>query len=996
MPNIAYVAVVFDSAASLARGRQLIAARVPALGAQLPKGVGIQVGPVTSSAGWVYSYAILDEAHGQSALSLRQLQDRVVQPALQRVPGVAEVAAIGGALPQAIVEAKAAALNAYDISFGELVAALRTRFESNPHLSLAELEAATIATERTGDDGIPLSELARVRADLAPLDGVTEFGGEPVVVGGIVVAKRDAPLRGVALGVRRALEQIKPRLPASVKIVTTYDRLPFAEGVQDTLLHVLLEEIAVVALVILVFLLHVRSALVPLLTLPLVLLLTCGVMWALGTPATVMSLGGIGIALGLAIDAEVVALDACHRRIEALGSHASAGERREQLIAAAARFAPAILTSLVITALSFLPVFAFVGETGRLLFPLALSKTLVIAAAALVALTLAPALRDRLLRGSVIAEFRNPLTRLLVWIYRPFLYFALERPRLTLATAGLALLSCVPIAFRLGGEFLPRIDEGNLLFMPTTLLEVPLAEAQGALIEQNRVLRGFTEVATVFGKLHRANTATDPAPPTTAETMIALKPRSAWPLRQRVRWYSGWAPQSTVPWLQRVWPERTPYSTAELVEQLDHAVQRIGWVNAWTAPARGRMDMLSTGVRTPIGVRIIAKDTARLAELCAAVRALAASVPGVRSAVCESLRDDSWLTYDPDPDALARYAVDPTLARDTADWMIAGGQLGEVEREGQRLRVQITPDVVARSPADQLRGATIRGGESSRAMRIPLGLLGRVTYQDHPASVRNEHGHLASYVHVDLARGVDPAHYTHAATDALARARSENKLRLLPGERIEWTGQHRLLTDTDERLRNICAAVLLSMFVLIWIQFRSLSASLIVLACVPFALVGSLWTVFLAGYALSAPVWVGMLSALGLAMQTGVVMILYIDEAFYQRLQDDRLHSRADIIAAHAEGTLRRLRPKVMTVTAMGAALLPLLWESGPGAEVMRRIAAPMLGGLLASAFITLEVLPVLYTSWRRWQLRRAEKRGVPLEMIVGRVPSWARRDSPP
>jgi Cu(I)/Ag(I) efflux system membrane protein CusA/SilA len=523
---------------------------------------------------------------------------------------------------------------------------------------------------------------------------------------------------------------------------------------------------------------------------------------------------------------------------------------------------------------------------------------------------------------------------------------------------------------------------------------VPRAEAQNELLDQNRALREFAEVATVFGKLGRADTATDPGAPAMAETTIALKRRSAWPLRGHARWWSGWAPRAVVPQLARIWPERMPYSSAELVEQLDRAVQRVGWINAWTAPARARIDMLSTGVRTPVGVRMIAKDPARLAQLCAELRALTAGVPGARSAVCESLGGDSWLTYDPDADALARYGVDPALARDTADLLITGGRLGEIDQGGERLPVQITPDLATRSPADQLRAATVRA--SAGALRVPLALLGRVAHQLHPASLRSERGELASYVHVDLAPGIDPAQYTHAAMRALARARSANKLRLFPGERIEWTGQHRLLADADERLQQIVAGVLLAMLILLWIQFRSLTASLIVLVSVPFALVGSLWTVFLAGYALSAPVWVGLLSAFGLAMQTGVVMIVYIDEAFHQRLQEGGLRSRADIIEAHAEGTIRRLRPKIMTVTAMAAALLPLLWESGPGAEVMRRIATPMLGGLLASAFVTLEVLPVLYTIWRQRQLSRAQRKGVPLETIVGRAPGWARRSSRP
>jgi Cu(I)/Ag(I) efflux system membrane protein CusA/SilA len=987
MPNMAYIDIVFDSSASLSAGRQRVDERVQRAREDLPKDARIKVGPVTSSIGWVFEYAIVDPTHGQPALSLRRLHESLIRPALARVPGVAEVASVGGARSEVVIDAKPGELRAHDVAFSELAGALRALLASKASVNFAELEAAAITSKGQGSEPVGLSQLVRVHGDHEMLDGLAELGGDTTVVGGIIVAKRDVPLRAVVEGVRRVLAGLTPRLPRGVKVVTTYDRLPLALGVERTLLRALLEEIGVVVLVIVAFLLHGRSALVPMATLPLVLLLTCAAMFAFGLPATVMSLGGIGIALGMAVDAEIVALDACHRRLETLGDEASPRERREQLIAAAATFAPAILTSLAITALSFLPVFAFAGETGRLLGPLALSKTLVVASAALVTLTVGPALRDRLLSGRVTAEFDNPLTRVLVRVYRPFVHFALSRPGLTLATAALAVLSCVPIAMHLGGEFLPRIDEGDLLFMPTTLLGVPAEKAHIELLEQNRALREFAEVDTVFGKLGRADTATDPAPLSMAETTLRLKPRSAWPVRAHARWYSSWAPRMLVPLLARAWPEREPYSTAELVEHLDRAVQRVGWVNAWTAPARGRMDMLATGVRTPVGARIIAKSPERLEQLGAALRSLAASVPGARSAVCETLGGDTWLEFVPDPEALARYGVEPALARDSADLLIADGRIGEVMRDGERLRVRVTPEISLRSPADRLRGATVRGS----AGPTPLGLLGRVGYVRHPASLRSEDGEIASYVYVDLVAGTDPEQYVEAATRALERARAANTLRLLPGERIEWTGQYRLLAEGQRRLRFIIPLVVVSMFALLWLQFRSLGASLIILASVPFALVGSLWTLFLAGYPLSAPVWVGLLSVVGVAMQTGVVMIVYIDEAFHRRLREGRVTSRADIVEAHAEGTIRRLRPKVMTVTTMAAALLPLLWETGPGAEVMRRVAAPMLGGLLASAFLTLEVLPVLYTLWRNRQMRRARALGVPLETLVGTAPRWMR-----
>src|SRR5215471_8639639 len=483
-------------------------------------------------------------------------------------------------------------------------------------------------------------------------------------------SSRGADISGVIAAVKRTLEEQRHALPEGAQLVTVYDRSDLVTRVSGTLLRALGEEVAVVVLVILIFLLHGRSALVPLLTLPLVLLLTFAAMWVLHVPATLMSLGGVGIALGMAVDADVVALEACHRRLEALGPTSSAAERRTKIIAAAASFAPAILTALLITALSFLPVFAFTGETGRLLRPLASSKTLVIGAAALTTLTVAPALRAWLLRGRVTPEFDNPLTRGLVRAYRPFVHFALNRPFLTLLTAALAVASCLPILPRLGREFLPRIDEGDLLFMPTTLPGVPPLQAQNQLLGQDRVIAANKEVATVFGKVGRADTATDPAPYSMAETTIRLRPRAEWPLLSRERWYSSWAPPALRGVLGVLWPEQAASTPAELVERLDKSTRLPGWTGAWTAPARARMDMMATGIRTPVGIRVVAANPARLDELGSQVRSIALRVNGARSALFESLGGETRLEFAPDAGALARHGVEPALAATTASFLL--------------------------------------------------------------------------------------------------------------------------------------------------------------------------------------------------------------------------------------------------------------------------------------------------------------------------------------
>ncbi len=998
MPGMAYIDVVFATASSLTAGREAILERVRQARPRLPATVRVQVGPVASSTGWVFQYALVDQAREDfplaSPVRLRRLQDRVLGPALSALPGVAEVASVGGAVQQLLVEVKPDQLRGRGLAFTDVLAALRPAVlgQVDPN-RLAAVSLGVVPSDQRSPPR--LGDVANLRVAQDTPAGFADLDGQQPVVGGIVVARRDADPASVVRSVKRALDELRPKLPAAVRLVTVYDRSDLVDRVEATLLRALGEEIGVVVLVILLFLLHARSALVPLTTLPLVLLLTFAGMWLLGVPATIMSLGGIGIALGMAVDADVVALEACHRRLETVAGGGSAEDRRAATLAAAGAFAPAILTSLLITALSFLPVFAFTGETGRLLRPLAITKTLVIVAAALVALTLAPALRDRLLSGRIVPEFDNPLTRGLVRIYRPFVHFALRRPALTLVTAALAVISCVPIVSRLGGEFLPRLDEGDLLFMPTTLPGVPPVQAAGQLVRQDRAIRQFGEVSTVFGKVGRADTATDPAPYSMAEVTIRLLPRSEWPPRARTRWYSSWAPPGVRGLLGLVWPEQTPATTAELVGQLDQATRLPGWTGAWTAPARARLDMMATGVRTPVGIRVVAADAERLDTLGAVLQKLARGVPGARSAAFESLGGEPRLRFDADLAALARHGVDPALVASTLDLLLTGGQVGELEWGEQVYRVRVASEAGMSHggteplrAADQLRGVTVRSSRSGQP--VPLALLGHPRFVTQPAMIRSERGELVAYVYVDLAEGADPRSYLQAAQREIDRAGDE--LRLAAGERIEWTGQYELLAAGERRLKWIVPLVAISMLVLLYLQFKSLAEALIVLISVPFALVGSFWTLFLLGYPLSAPVWVGLLSAVGLAMQTGVVMVVYIDEAFHRRVREGKLHSREDIVAAHAEGTVQRLRPKIMTITTMAAGLLPLVWAEGAGAEVMRRVAAPMLGGLATSAFLTLEVLPVLYTIWRYRQLRLSQRASTPLALIVGAVPAWARR----
>lgn len=1016
MSGMAYVDVLFGSSRDLQPGREEILRRVAKLRPRLPSTLRVRVGPPASATGWIYQYAIVGSSHRPVPMG-RVIQDEVLRPALEAIPGVAEVASVGETSVQVVVQTNPEQLRARALAFSDLVEAVRTEVHGNP--DTRSIDARPLRVKRgEASSELKIGDVANTMVATDMPIGISDLDGHRAVMGGIVVARRDVDPKRVIEAIERKLVELRPRLPSHVRIVTVYSRLDLANRVEHTLVRALAEEVAVVVLVIAMFLLHARSALAPLITLPLVVLLTFAGMRALGVPATIMSLGGIGIALGMAVDADVVALEACHRRLEHLPAGASAAERRAAIIAAAGAIAPAILTSLLITALSFLPVFAFTGETGRLLRPLALTKTLVIVAAALVTVTVAPALRERLVRGHIMPEFDNPITHRLVRIYRPFVRFALSRPTLTLATAALAVASCIPILGRLGGEFLPRVDEGDLLFMPTTLPGVSPGDAAVQLSRMDATLSRFPEVASAFGKVGRADTATDPAPFSMAETTIRLKPRSEWPEVARSRWYSSWAPRPLARALGLLWPEQTTETTAELIEKLDRATRMPGWASAWTAPARARMDMMSTGgVRTPVGIRVVAGDPARLDAVGTALQRRVSGLPGTRSAVFESLGGEPWLTLDLDPAAVARHQVDPELARSTADLVVSGGQVGELTWHGPPVtawrptrfivghgdrhhqgevppsrapyRLRISADLNMKAiDADQLREITVK---SADGRPVPLGLIGHPKYETVPAAIRTENGELVAYVYVDLDAGTDVSSYVERARHDVEGAVGAGEIQLQRGERIEWTGQYELLAAGERRLTWIAPLVAISMFALLFLQFKSVTEALIVLISVPFALVGSFWTLFLLHYPLSAPVWVGLLSAVGLAMQTGVVMVVYIDQAFHRRVREGRINTRDDIVAAHAEGTVQRLRPKLMTITTMAAGLLPLLWADGSGAEIMKRVAAPMIGGLATSAFLTLEVLPVLYTIWRHRQLLHAQRAGAPIQNVVGTAPAWAR-----
>jgi Cu(I)/Ag(I) efflux system membrane protein CusA/SilA len=893
--------------------------------------------------------------------------------------------------------------------------------------------------------------------------GLLEWNGEGEAVGAIVVMRYGENALDVIERVKKKLEDLKPTLPSGVEVAIAYDRSDLIERSIETLKHALYEEMFVVSLIIVLFLLHVRSSLLPILSLPIAVSLSFIPMYLLDIPSTIMSLGGIAIAIGATVDAEIVMIEASRKKLE----HAPRGADRRKLLAEAAReVTPAIFFSLLIIAVAFLPIFTLTGQAGRLFKPLAYTKTFVMLFSAVLSITFAPAMRDVLIRGRIFPEKKHPVSRLIISLYRPFVYVALRSPKSTVAIGLLALVSAAPLALKLGHEFMPPLNEGDILYMPITFPNISIEEAKRQLQYQDRMLRTFPDVDTVFGKIGRAETPTDPAPITMVETTVRLRPKEQWRKVMKDRFYSTWSPSWLKPVFRPLWPDETPITWEELTTEMNQKMQFPGWTNAWTMPIKTRVDMLTTGIRTPIGIKVFGTDLNEIELVGAKLERLIAPIAGTRSVLYERNLGGLYLDIVPDRDALARYglrigdvervieaaiggapitttlegrnrfSVNVRYPRDlrsnltklrrvlvpingaggkgpgmgggaTGGDMGKQGALGTVEAprvllaqnmpgmEGGAGQVGSSPlrpklsetmsdvpglnmGVLPMPGPSDLRGGTLGGaagpgprpgagsGASAQAF-VPLGQLADIRIADGPPMVRDEDGLLVGYVYVDIdARQRDIGGYVSEAKGVVREATDRGDLQMPSGYFLKWTGQYELLEEMVARMKLVIPVTLMIVIGLLFLHFKNFIEVLIVLLSIPFALVGSVWLIWLLDYRISTAVWVGVIALVGLAAQTGIVMIVYIDNAFERRKRAGKIRNLDDIIWAHMEGTVMRVRPKLMTVATMLFGLVPLLWASGSGADVMKRIAAPMVGGLMTSAFLTLEIIPVIYTYWRQ------------------------------
>ena len=939
--GVSFVYVIFEDGTDLYWARSRVLEYLNSAARRLPNGVTPSLGPDATGVGWVYQYVV--RSAQKNLAELRTLQDWYLRFGLVKAEGVAEVASVGGFVKQYSVVVDPRRLQALGISLAKVRDALRasnidvggrtvelaeTEFavRGRGYLkSLSDLQQIVVKSDR----GVPvlLGDVARIELSPDERRGIAELNGEGEAVTGIALQRFGENALAVIKNVKQRLAELAPSLPQGVRIDTVYDRSELIYRAIDTLKRTLTEESIIVALVCVIFLMHVRSALVAIITLPLGVLIAYLCMHLLGLSSNIMSLGGIAIAVGAMVDAAIVMIENAHKHLERAPPDKP---RSEILIAAAIEVGPALFFSLLIITVSFLPIFALEAQEGRMFKPLAYTKTFAMAAAALLSVTLVPALMLLFVRGRIMPEHRNPVNRVLIGLYRPLIRTVLRFKSATIVIALAVLVASLWPAVRLGSEFMPTLNEGTLFYMPTTLPGLSVTKAAELLQTQNKIIKRFPEVESVWGKAGRANTATDPAPTEMFETIINLKPEKQW---------------------------RPGMTIDKLITELDGALQFPGVSNAWTMPIKARIDMLATGIRTPVGIKVYGTDLAEIERIAREIEVVLRAVPGTTSAFAERIIGGYYLNIDPDRAQLARYGLTITDVQDLIATALGAETVTTTVEGRERYAVSMRyPRDLRSDPrtiATQVLIPLANGGT------VPLGQVAKVTLGKGPATIRTENGQLAAYIYVDL-RDRDLGGYIADAQKAVAE-----KVKFPPGYYASWSGQFEYMERAKERLKIVVPVTLLIIFLLLYLNFRRVTETLIVMLSVPFALAGGLWLMWWLGFNLSVAVAVGFIALAGVAAETGVVMLIYLDNALTElkarRASEGGIFTRDDLYEAIMSGAVERVRPKMMTVAAIMAGLLPIMWSHGTGAEVMQRIAVPMIGGMVSSTVLTLLVIPAIY-----------------------------------
>ena len=947
-----YVYIIFEDGTDIYWARSRVLEYLNQASGRLPRGVTPTLGPDASGVGWVFQYALIDETRKYDLAQLRSLQDWYLRYQIGSVEGVAEVASVGGFVRQYQVNLDPNKLAAYRLPVKSVIDSIRMSNNDvggrSVELSGAEYMVrgrgyikSTKDIEQVavgGDRGTPIlvRDIASVTLGPDMRRGIAELDGKGEVVGGIVVMRHGENALNLIERVKQKIKEISPALPPGVKIVSTYDRSDLILRSIATLKEKLIEESLIVSLVIIIFLFHVSSALVAIITLPIAIILSFIAIYYLNLTSNIMSLGGIAIAIGAMVDAAIVMVENAHKRLEQWEEAGRPGDRTEVLIDSAKEVGKPLFFSLLIITVSFLPIFTLEAQEGRLFQPLAFTKTFAMFFAAFLSITLAPVLMVLLIRGRIRPETQNPINRLLIALYAPVVRGVLRFRKTTIALAIVALIITIPAYTRLGSEFMPPLNEGMIFYMPTTLPGISVTQASRLLQMQDRILKTFPEVQWVFGKAGRAETSTDPAPFSMGETTVMLKPESQW--RPGMTW-------------------------EKLVEEMDKKIRIPGVANAWTMPIKNRIDMLSTGIRTPVGIKIFGPDLTKIEEIGRHLEMVLNSVPGTRSVFAERVAGGYYLDFDLKREEIARYGLKIEDIQTIIESAIGGESITTTVEGRERYPVSVRYARELRDDPEKLKRILI---PTMNGAQVPLAQLAELRLASGPAMIRDEDAQLAGYVFVDMA-GRDIGSYVEEAKSKVAE-----QVKLPTGYTLSWSGQYEYIQRAKERLTYVVPLTLLIIFILLYINLRSAAKCGIVLLAIPFSMIGAIWLVYLLGYNMSVAVWVGIIALAGVDAETGVIMLLYLDQAYEKWRGSGRMRNMEDLREAIAEGAVKRIRPKMMTVMAILFGLLPIMWSHGAGADVMKRIAAPMIGGVVSSFLLELMVYPAIYEVWRGWQLRRA------------------------